>query len=66
MPNLNLFPFATLREENREIVPQKPISIIHHINNHIKLLYAYYANFKYSKERVKNRSIVEKVDFLYV
>jgi hypothetical protein len=52
-----------LGEENREKVPEKSISIIHHINNYIKLLYAYFANFKYSKKRAKNHSIVGKVNF---
>ena len=33
-----------MRKENREKVPEKSIFIMHFINNHIKLLYVYFAN----------------------
>ena len=47
-------------------VPKKPFSIIHFTNNHIKTLYAYFANFKCTKERVKIYSICGNMDYLYV
>ncbi len=57
---------GTRRADFREILAGKPISIIHYINNHIKTLYAYFANFKYHKKRSKNHSIVGNMDYLYV
>ena len=66
MPNANRYSFAIVGRKIGEKYSKKPFSIIHFTNNHIKTLYAYFANFKCTKERVKIYSICGNMDYLYV
>ena len=52
--------------KKEEIADQKPNSVIHITNNHIKLFYAYYANLVQTKKRLKIYSICGNMDYLYV
>ena len=49
-----------IKKEAREI------SVMHLINNNIKLKYSYNANIKHFNISAKKRLIVTKMDFLYV
>jgi len=49
-----------------DITAKNQNSVIHFINNNIKLFYPYFANYKYPNIFLKNHSIIGNMDYLYV